>query len=368
MDQLASLPQMTTQLQSFLIHWISPSAISAKSNRPDINTMFSTAKSPEYHALQPPATALHLPFLIIFALSIPLLLRLRTLILRDYASFISLGPGGTPQTPAGYLHVTSLRLLVARRDVCAAPRATARNSRPVGPYFRIPKALPRRKHGRPCVAGIAPHRQLEQRGTPEDVRRLSEAMREVATRNPGRVTVGRSCFEKHSLALFLVPEAGPDTSTLGPVSAGSASTLSGGRREGEADLELGTAGTTTGPTTAIHTTSASGAVAVTTVAVAAHEAATATATTNGVPWNRTCGAPPEIAHLHGSEGSLHVTLDAADVAKVLERGWGERHPLAGRWLRSGFTMVYAPRSEDEVAAVMEIVRAGAWWVGELRLN
>ena len=61
-------------------------------------------------------------------------------------------------------------------------------------------------------------------------------------------------------------------------------------------------------------------------------------------------------------------------ALVLAAGWGERHPLAGclihgnRLLPSGFVMVYAPSNKDEVPIVMEIVKAGGWWVGGVDLR
>jgi hypothetical protein len=52
---------------------------------------------------------------------------------------------------------------------------------------------------------------------------------------------------------------------------------------------------------------------------------------------------------------------------VLNKGWGERHPLAkGGWFRRfvprEFTLVYAPRTEDDLEAVMQIVAASIWWV------
>lgn len=70
---------------------------------------------------------------------------------------------------------------------------------------------------------------------------------------------------------------------------------------------------------------------------------------------------------------MHLTLHPHDAALVISSGWGERHPLAGRQifgkrlLPSGFVMVYAPRTEEQVAVLMEIVRAGAWWVGGVDL-
>ncbi|THC98761.1 hypothetical protein EYZ11_001740 [Aspergillus tanneri] len=64
-----------------------------------------------------------------------------------------------------------------------------------------------------------------------------------------------------------------------------------------------------------------------------------------------------------------------DVKVILERGWGQRHPLAWAdwwcWVRfvpSGFVMVYAPRDADELETVLEIIRAAAWWVSGAELQ
>ncbi|EKG19270.1 hypothetical protein MPH_03133 [Macrophomina phaseolina MS6] len=83
------------------------------------------------------------------------------------------------------------------------------------------------------------------------------------------------------------------------------------------------------------------------------------------PLTRTCRG--EVCHVHGSDGSLHMTLYPADAKLVIERGWGERHPIArggffARFVPKHFVMVYAPRDEDEVETVMRIVGAAVWWV------
>ncbi|KAB8271388.1 hypothetical protein BDV30DRAFT_213664 [Aspergillus minisclerotigenes] len=77
----------------------------------------------------------------------------------------------------------------------------------------------------------------------------------------------------------------------------------------------------------------------------------------------------EVCHAHQIDGSLHLTLHPADIRLVLEKGWGQRHPIAREdwwWLRrsvpSGFVMIYAPRNEEERRCVVEIIRAAAWWV------
>jgi phospholipase/carboxylesterase len=67
----------------------------------------------------------------------------------------------------------------------------------------------------------------------------------------------------------------------------------------------------------------------------------------------------EFAHLHPpTDGSLHMTLPPEIVEKVIDNGWGERHPLAGRHgLPANIVMVYGPRDEEEFAVVGDLVRA-----------
>lgn len=67
----------------------------------------------------------------------------------------------------------------------------------------------------------------------------------------------------------------------------------------------------------------------------------------------------EIAHIHASDQSGHVTLSLADAAEVCTKGWGERHRLSGtEWLHLGYTMLYVPRSMAEVEVLGKILQAG----------
>jgi hypothetical protein len=63
--------------------------------------------------------------------------------------------------------------------------------------------------------------------------------------------------------------------------------------------------------------------------------------------------------MHGNDGSMHLNLAPKDAKLVLERGWGQRHPLSGTILYLGDVMVYAPRNEEELEAVKRITRAAA---------
>jgi hypothetical protein len=67
----------------------------------------------------------------------------------------------------------------------------------------------------------------------------------------------------------------------------------------------------------------------------------------------------EFAHLHpATDGSLHMSLPPAIVEAVIENGWAEYHPLAGKHgLPRNIVMVYGPRDEIELAIVTGLVRA-----------
>lgn len=68
----------------------------------------------------------------------------------------------------------------------------------------------------------------------------------------------------------------------------------------------------------------------------------------------------EIAHAHPAENSLHVWLSEPDARKVIEAEWGQRFPLT--FVNRGWTMVYAPRNDEELEIVERIVKAGAEWI------
>lgn len=56
----------------------------------------------------------------------------------------------------------------------------------------------------------------------------------------------------------------------------------------------------------------------------------------------------EVVHLHTSEKSMHLNLHPDDIKEMLEKGWGQRHPMAWTgWVYTPvpttFVMIYAPR-------------------------
>ncbi|ROT37364.1 hypothetical protein SODALDRAFT_324982 [Sodiomyces alkalinus F11] len=84
------------------------------------------------------------------------------------------------------------------------------------------------------------------------------------------------------------------------------------------------------------------------------------------PVNVTCNG--EVCHVHESDHSLHMNLHPDDIAEVLAKGWGQRHPLACKgWFGSmpvpeEFLMVYAPRDDLELQIVCRIIEAAIWFV------
>ncbi|KAL2212423.1 hypothetical protein CC79DRAFT_1364706 [Sarocladium strictum] len=77
-------------------------------------------------------------------------------------------------------------------------------------------------------------------------------------------------------------------------------------------------------------------------------------------------AQGEICHVHDSDHSLHLFLHPDDIKEVLDKGWGERHPMAWEWglwkpvVGPFFVMIYAPRNENELRVVAKIIEAAAW--------
>src|SRR4051812_20164813 len=79
---------------------------------------------------------------------------------KDYRAFLSLGPGGTPATPRGYLKIKFLSL-VSIKDT-SKPIPIPPHFRPLKGYFNE-DTIPQRVGSRPEIAGIAPQRQQTQK-------------------------------------------------------------------------------------------------------------------------------------------------------------------------------------------------------------
>ncbi|KAL8837189.1 MAG: hypothetical protein Q9176_005820 [Flavoplaca citrina] len=144
--------------------------------------------------------SLNLAQLLGSTIAISIVLPLCRFVLRDYSNFLALGPGGTPSNFVGYLRISYLRLFTIK-DPFRPPTATY-SERPVNGFLR---ELPKRPQPRPSVAGIAPHRQTNQKPPKYLYQLLRIALYSLVSANSKLLRSGNSCFEKHGLALFLCP-------------------------------------------------------------------------------------------------------------------------------------------------------------------
>lgn len=74
------------------------------------------------------------------------------------------------------------------------------------------------------------------------------------------------------------------------------------------------------------------------------------------------GAYKEFTHIHYETGlgSLHAFMDGKSAAEVVSMGWGEYHPMnagATEKSRNAIVMIYAPRNQDDLRVVKEILIA-----------
>jgi len=162
-----------------------------------------TISTPLWLSLLPTTSPSTTVLLIIYTTFIPLCLllltmHLMTLIATDYKAFLALGPGGTPATPQGYIRIKFLSLFALKDPY--SPTLL-----PVAPSLRgVLKHIPQREGPRPIVAGIAPHRQRNQRASEEAFVALRSAIENIASQQK-RLLVRTSCLEKHGPGLFIVP-------------------------------------------------------------------------------------------------------------------------------------------------------------------
>ncbi|KAH9865573.1 hypothetical protein J1614_009158 [Plenodomus biglobosus] len=133
----------------------------------------------------------------ILTLALPLLTALY--IHKDYKAFLSLGPGGTPATPLGYLKIKLLSLVCLRDPHRPIPIPS--HFRPQQGYFHN-DVLPRRLGEQPVVRGIAPQRQQTQKSDGKAYARLVEKIKGLAADSKNQLVERTSCFEKHSSGLF----------------------------------------------------------------------------------------------------------------------------------------------------------------------
>ena len=201
-------------------------------------------------------------------------------VVRDYRSWRSLGEGGVPANPRGYL-IVSLMRIIKREPFSSRPYDSMWGDAFNGSWLA---PLSRRPGGRPSIdPHPIPQRQIDQFGT-KDVVVSTQQLFDSAVAGHADLTYAPSGFETRHDAITLISPASN------------------------------------------------------------HDVA-----------RRTRG---EIAHIHPSDGSMHMVFSPADAAEVLKTGWGERHSLAGYGrLPLTYLMIYAPRNAGELAVVQRLLDA-----------
>ncbi|EXJ59153.1 hypothetical protein A1O7_06584 [Cladophialophora yegresii CBS 114405] len=86
----------------------------------------------------------------------------------------------------------------------------------------------------------------------------------------------------------------------------------------------------------------------------------------------------EIISANTEDGFIHSSLHPSDVRVVIEKGWGQRHPLSGRLtarltglvdanqpspVEGSKVLLYAPRNNEDLDVIGKILNAAVWWVG-----
>ena len=218
----------------------------------------------------------------------------------DYQLFKALGKGGLgkPSILTWLIHTIALRPL-------ALPRRAAIdiNTFPLDdPEWKSKLAgLPKRKGERPFVFGMIPHRQLEaiapQGG---DIQKaIIDHLTQIAKQNPESITLALSTYEAtDSPCLFVKHD---NTSPAKP------STMARFYLAGTPPPHL---------------------------ALPDEKGNTNTKVLPRDPTKH------ELAHIHLSEGSMHLTLSPQDARKVVKEGYGERHRLAGLAYRGNYIPPY----------------------------
>ena len=67
----------------------------------------------------------------------------------------------------------------------------------------------------------------------------------------------------------------------------------------------------------------------------------------------------EMCHIHPPDGTVHLIISLVDQKKVIELGWGRRHRMSGTLVPWNYTLVYAPRDEEDFEVWKVIVEAAA---------
>ncbi|KAJ1035083.1 hypothetical protein NDA18_000684 [Ustilago nuda] len=245
----------------------------------------------------------------------------------DYRLFLALPGGPLPKNVFGWaLHYFALFPLslssswTSTRLVRAFLPKTGSGGKEDGDQLTTAAKLPRRNGANPLTAGTIPHRQLDQlhhdveedgvsvevaiKEAREAVEHVQSVLRKEAESQLSHLRIGSSFVEKDSIALFAVSH------TL--VTGGQGVSRSTRSAWFPSSLSRRFLSSMKGELVHIHRCP------------------------NPTETEQAAGAEEGFRLGLGLDGSLHMTLHSDDAALVVEKGWGELHPLAGFPSYTGF--------------------------------
>ncbi|MCJ1425762.1 hypothetical protein MMC29_003662 [Sticta canariensis] len=234
-------------------------------------------------------------------------------ILQDYWTYMDYGENGVPLTIRGWLLSTVFLRSLSSSDLLSTDMYKRNNDRRTW----LDDDWPRKpRESRPIMGSHpAPQRQLNQIPTEAAKTELKRQFYALAKRNPKIVQLKPSFFEKQTESMFV---------------------------------------------------------------------------SDGIPASQIAeDTMREISHIHATgDHSLHVTLAPQDYTKtgsqanpdfpgkkVIESGWGLRHPLDGaktlKYMLGGmisqqYLLIYAPRNAEEIEIVIKVVKAAIGYMSESR--
>ena len=209
--------------------------------------------------------------------------------------------------------------------------------------YLLEDEIPQRVGDRPDCESCLPHAQMNQQSSDDVFKYLKERALEQMTSNDD-VKIGKSTVSMPSTfpAFHLICHACNDSNNSNPEVSVSSKTIPGMKMPEEACMTPG--GPTCGTEFAhIHTRY-----------YPSDSLFAKEQTSKARRWQEWQG---------GGQGSMHMCLTLKDAALVLQRGWGERHLLAGNSesvgfnVPSGLVLIYAPRTIEESNICMKFLYA-----------
>lgn len=223
---------------------------------------------------------------------------------KDYLLYMSYGAGGVPHNAVGWFMSRCFLTPFSQEMLGTEVYQKKIDSGATTTYIEPDGKLPLRSGANPAMGPhVVPQRQISQLPDDEIKRQLREVFYAFARKNANLLKLAPSRLERHTDAIFLADSVFSSSPTPEAI-----------RMKGE------------------------------------------------------------ICHIHGSnDHSVHVVVSPRDAKEIIETGWGQRHGFSG-WelaakvtrgaidLPAEYLFIYAPRNQEEVEVVMELVKASVRFI------